>query len=140
MTIELTHFFVSFWMMTVIWFVQIVHYPLFLYVPKIARVQYSQKHQQWISIIVMPAMLIELVTLLLLGNSLSYNMYWIIMLVSMIIIWSSTFFVQVPCHNQLLIDPQDIFIKRLVNSNWVRTIFWTLKTIIAGLLIFGVVQ
>ena len=50
-------------MMAVIWFVQIVHYPLFKLVPYNERVMYAQKHQQWISWIVMPAMLIECLSL-----------------------------------------------------------------------------
>lgn len=137
MMIELTHFFASFWMMAVICFVQIVHYPLFLHVPEDARITYSKKHQQWISIIVMPAMLIEAFALLFLGHMLAYNSYWIIMVVCLALIWLSTFLVQVPCHNKLLINPQDSLVKRLVTSNWVRTILWIIKTIIAALLLFG---
>ncbi|RAP29526.1 hypothetical protein DID78_03530 [Candidatus Marinamargulisbacteria bacterium SCGC AG-343-D04] len=135
--IEWIHFLSSFWMMTVIWFVQIVHYPLFAYVPKYSRIEYSRKHQQWISVLVMPGMLIEAISLVLLGKEMLFNQQWILMLLSLLIIWGSTFFLQVPCHNNLLKDPNDRIVRKLVSTNWIRTFFWTLKTIIVGNYVIG---
>lgn len=136
MTLLTIQFLSSFWMMVVIWFVQIVHYPLFQLVPKQSRIDYSQKHQLWISFIVMPAMLIELGSLLWLSNTYLNNKIWIGCSVCLAGIWLMTFLVQVPCHERLLMSPSDEVVQRLIHSNWVRTILWTLKTVGCGYLFF----
>ena len=53
----------SVWMMVLILFVQLVHYPLFVYVSDDKLKAFSKQHQFWISLLVMPAMLIEFFTL-----------------------------------------------------------------------------
>ena len=130
-TLNIIHFLSTFWMMAVIWFVQIVHYPLFKLVPYNERVMYAQKHQQWISWIVMPAMLIECLSLFFLKTYYLYDPTWILSVLCLVIIWASTFFLQVPCHQKLISDPKDPIIKKLVNTNWIRTVFWTIKSILA---------
>jgi hypothetical protein len=43
------------------------------------------------------------------------------------IVWLSTFGLQVPIHNQLQTGKEDLLIKRLVTTNWIRTAAWSLK-------------
>ena len=50
-------------------------------------------------------------------------------------IWLITFFVQVPQHQQMAQSYDINLIQKLVNKNWIRTIFWTLKLIILILFI-----
>ena len=121
-------FFCSFWMMVTIIFVQVVHYPLFLALDSTDRVQYAKKHQFKISFIVMPVMILELLTLIALFEGYASNFFWYGSCVLLAIIWGSTFFLQVPCHQKMLLKPDDIVLKRLVHSNWIRTIAWCLKT------------
>jgi hypothetical protein len=45
-----------------------------------------------------------------------------------IIIWLSTFALQVPIHNNLKAGKDDKRIQRLVATNWIRTAAWSLKT------------
>ena len=137
-TLLIIQFFSSFWMFSIIWFVQIVHYPLFLNVPKPSRIIFAQNHQQLISFIVMPAMLIELVTLTYITFT-KPTLIWVICFILLSLIWGSTFFLQVPCHNQCLINPTNVVIKRLINTNWIRTICWSLKTIIIGIYLFNII-
>ena len=134
MIINHIQLFTSIWMLSVIWFVQIVHYPLFSLIPKIARIEFATKHQYLISWIVVIPMLVELVTIFLIDYS-SYEMLWVLSIICLIIIWASTFILQVPCHNQLLINPTDQVILKLIKTNWIRTIFWTLKTILIYMII-----
>ena len=129
-------FFSSFWMMVTIWFVQCVHYPLFLAVPLDHKGHYFHRHQTLISFIVMPVMLVELGSLVLMGSVLQYNYYWISLLVMLVTIWASTFFIQVPCHQRLLTDPSVEVIHRLIASNWIRTILWTIKTLTIGIFLY----
>ena len=126
------HFLSSFWMCAIIWFVQVVHYPLFLTVPKFNRIEFSQKHQFYISFLVMPAMVIEVVTLGYCGQLYGYSTLWLGLTILLILIWLSTFLLQVPCHQQLLHNPTDSVCHRLVQTNWIRTWLWSFKTIGSG--------
>ena len=78
-------------------------------------------------------MLIEIATAILLAfypiDGLSRSVIYLgIGLV--VLIWLSTAFIQVPCHEKLVkgFDP-DAY-KRLVQSNWIRTVAWTARGVI----------
>ena len=47
--------------------------------------------------------------------------------VLVLIVWFSTFVLQVPIHNQLKTGKEDREIRRLVTTNWIRTAAWSLK-------------
>ena len=106
--------FSSFWMMAVIWFVQIVHYPLFYLIPDSARIIYAKKHQYLISWVVVIPMLIEAFTIFWIDYE-ENKTVWIACIICLTIIWLSTFLLQVPCHNLLLVNPTDKTITKLVN-------------------------
>jgi hypothetical protein len=57
----------------------------------------------------------------------------IISIVLVVIIWSSTFLLQVPIHNRLKSGKKEEFIRRLVATNWIRTIAWSLKSLVITL-------
>ena len=134
MLIELIHLFSTFWMVVIIWFVQIVHYPLFLEVPIESSNTYFKKHQSLISYLVMPGMLVE-------GASLSYLLIYTFLsepgahftltfsVILLILIWASTFLIQVPCHLKLTQTPSRETLSYLIKSNWIRTILWSTKLI-----------
>ena len=120
----------------IIWIIQWLHYPLFAHVGEASFQQYEILHRNWISPIVGPLMLIELGTAVLLvlqrSEGISPLLCWIgLGLVG--IIWLSTFFIQVPLHNQITLNYDGEAIQALVRSNWIRTIAWTLRT---GLLMY----
>ncbi len=120
-----------------IWLVQLVHYPGFLKIPEVGYTAYQQFHMRSISFIVAPSMVGELFLsgiLLLSANYLSLPMYWI-SLILLMIIWGVTFFVAVPLHGSLVSGFNAERITYLVNVNWVRTISWTLRTIVLALVI-----
>ena len=114
----------------VIWTIQIVHYPSFHYIDKLSFTNFHNFHERRISIIVMPLMLIELITSIALYI---HNMWSIIFALNLLIvglIWCSTFFVQVPIHSILSEKRDKNLIEKLVNTNWIRTICWSLRGII----------
>ena len=47
------------------------------------------------------------------------------------IIWVSTALIQIPCHNRLTSGFHQPSHRRLVDSNWIRTIAWTLRGAVA---------
>ena len=124
------HVLSALYMMGLIWFVQVVHYPLMRAVPSDDFVQYENLHTQKTGWVTAPVMLIELGTgvwlCLFAGEA---SVFWGINLCGVILLWASTFFIQVPLHNQLSIAWSKQNIDRLVRSNWIRTILWTIKAI-----------
>jgi hypothetical protein len=47
-----------------------------------------------------------------------------------VIVWLSTFLLQVPIHRRLQSGKENAGIKRLVSTNWIRTVAWTVKVVI----------
>ena len=100
-----------------IWIVQLVHYPSFHFVDKVKFFEFNRFHQASISVIVLPAMLIELSCAIALFWLFPASTAHISSLVLVSIIWLSTFFLSVPCHGKLLRQRSSQTIKRLVNTN-----------------------
>ena len=125
------HFLSSFYMMVIIWFVQIVHYPLFLELTKNSMANYFKIHQSRISYLVVPGMIVEALSCIILYEFIDLTL-WIILMSMICCIWLSTFMIQVPCHKKLLLVPNYRTINRLIVSNWIRTLLWTIKTLILG--------
>ncbi len=116
-----------------IWFVQIVHYPLFSFIPKEQIQRYEEKHVKWTTFVVLPVMFLELGTSIAMlwwrPLWLSIPVVWVLVLL-LILIWMSTFLLQVPCHEKLLKDPSSFTITRLVRTNWIRTVLWSARLLI----------
>lgn len=119
-------------MVGLIWFVQVVHYPLFRNVGTDQFVQYEFLHQKLTTWVVGPAMLLELITavaLLKYSAPDSTLLPWIgIGLVA--VIWLSTAALQVPAHNTLALKFSAEACSTLVNTNWIRTVAWTARGIL----------
>ena len=127
----LAHVAATITMFGIIWIVQVVHYPLFSHIGAASYVAYQADHMARITWIVFPAMTVELVTAGLLvwwqPLGISAGQAWAgLALVG--VVWASTGFVQVPLHDVLTrgFDP-DVH-RRLVLTNWIRTVAWTLRT------------
>ncbi len=124
----------------VIWLVQVVHYPLFTQVGEIAFESYHPMHIQYISYLVMPLMLIELFTALYFAyqppSFLYVPVYWYFGLLLLGIIWGATFLIQVPQHQLLSNGFNADVCHQLVMGNWIRTIAWTVRTILMAYFIY----
>ena len=123
-----------------IWFVQVVHYPLMAAVGEDHFVAYELAHTQRTTLVVMPVMLLELATAAALifwnvGGNLSNTWLWV-NLIGLGLIWASTFFIQVPLHGQLSAQHSGAAIQQLVNTNWIRTFLWTARSALLLFLLF----
>lgn len=117
----------------VIWFVQLVHYPLFAAAAGPSFAAYHQRHLSLVTWIVAPAMLVELATGLLLAWSPPPGVSpWTTTagLLLLAVIWLSTAFGQVPVHNRLRGGFDAAAHRRLLASNWIRTIAWSARALI----------
>ena len=113
-----------------IWFVQIVHYPLFDLASERRFQRFAAEHQRRTSFVVLPLMLVELGSALAilaapppgLGRGLPGLGVCLLAL-----IWLSTFLLQVPLHRRLGAGWQAPAVRRLVATNWLRTVAWTAR-------------
>lgn len=117
----------------IIWFVQINHYPLFLKIGKAEFLSYEKEHTRLAGRLIAPLMLIELaLSVMLVLNETNQQMLAVGTLALLILIWVSTFAVQVPLHAKLTKEHNEKFIRQLIRTNWLRTVFWTVRLLILG--------
>ena len=117
----------------VIWFVQVVHYPLFVLVGEEGFASYEQQHRTWTTFVVGPPMLVEALTAaLLLMYPPQHAKRWQLLagVVLVAVLWASTALIQVPCHESLSHQFDRDVAERLVASNWLRTAAWTLRSVL----------
>ena len=111
-----------------IWFVQVVHYPLFGRVGSDSFVDFHAGHTRLTTVVVLGPMLVELATSAWLAVSrpeeVGATSAWLGLGAAMVS-WASTGLVQVPCHDRLAQGFRHDVHRRLVRSNWARVAAWT---------------
>lgn len=119
-------------MIGLIWFVQVVHYPMFDSVGEKQFTDYQIRHMRLTTYIVSPFMIGEFITLFWLFSIPQFfsNQLFLVSSGLFVVIWVSTAALQVPCHNRLLKSFEPSIHRKLVNSNWIRTIAWSLRGIL----------
>ncbi len=115
-------------MMTVGWYVQLVHYPAFLSIQPSMFAAFHSAHAMGTGMVVVPAMVGELIGSILLvadrppkigqGEAL-------LGLALALIAWGCTFGLSVPLHAKLANGHDAATIRSLVATNWPRTLAWT---------------
>jgi len=119
-------------MLGVVWYAQLIRYPSFNQIPADQFAQFHRRYTTRIGFIVAPAMIVELWSgfyLLFITSGMSRILIGFSLFI-LALIWISTAFVQVPCHNSLSRGFQVITHRRLVATNWYRTIGWTLRAVL----------
>ena len=120
------------YMTGLIWFVQVVHYPLFKSIPKNSIKTYATLHANRTTFVVIAPMLLELGTafILLFTRPLYFSIESSYLSFALILlIFLSTFLLQVPDHEKIQESGQDSDIEHLVKWNWIRTIAWSLRLV-----------
>lgn len=135
----LLHFVATAFMTGLIWFVQIVHYPLFARVPAAGFVAYESEHVRRTGWVVGPPMLLEVATaaaIILFQPTLAGDPRFLAAFALLVVIWVATAVFSVPLHRRLCAGVDPAAIRRLVATNWIRTVGWTARTaLLAPLLI-----
>ena len=142
MTISLIHLIATTVMTGVIWFTQIVHYPLFARIPASVSSAHAVENQSRTSYVVGAPMLVEglcAIALFIDPPGDSSRLLPFIGGALLAIVLVSTIALQVPRHAELATDLTqseiDRTVQRLVKSNWIRTIGWSARTVIAAVLV-----
>lgn len=130
------HIFSTFFLTGVIWVIQIVQYPFFSYVGRENFREYHDDYRFWITPVVAPAMILELLTgIFLIVLRPESELLWA-GLPLILVVWASTFFIQVPLHEKLAggFDSQNH--RALVKTNWIRTVAWTMRSLLLMSVLF----
>ena len=125
-------------MVGLIWFVQIVHYPLFDRVGRDRFVDYEAAHTRATAWVVGPFMAVEGVSALAVAGLL-HDEVGVALAVTglglLALIHASTVFVQVPAHGRLAGGYDAATVRRLVRTNWVRTVGWSTRGVVAAAMV-----
>ena len=138
--VRLLHAAATLCMTGIIWFVQIVHYPLFDAVDGKIFGAFERRHAAATTLVVAPAMLLELATAVALvvsppaGTSPLLPAAGIVLLA---VVWASTWLVQAPCHTRLAQGFDAAVHRRLVTTNWIRTLGWSARALLALAMVTG---
>lgn len=130
----LLHVATTWGMVGLIWFVQLVHYPLLRQVGPQQFPEYEQRHCRQTTWVVAPLMFVELAAAIYLTAAPPAGkppgVVWLGAALAATL-WLSTSLVQAPLHRRLLLGYDDRLAERLVASNWFRTVVWTARGAIA---------
>ena len=129
----LAHAAATLFMTGLVWFVQVVHYPLFARVGAAGYGRYQTEHMRRTGWVVAPAMLAELgsgIALLWLRPA-EVAAAWVWLgLALLAVVWASTALVQVPRHGRLVAGWDERAGRELVATNWVRTAAWSVRALL----------
>jgi len=135
-TILLIHAGATLAMVGLIWFVQVVHYPLMARVGEDRFVAYERAHARRTTCVVAPLMFAELgsaaVILAIGATPAALSITGLVLLAAL---WGSTFLVQVPLHARLGQGFDAAMHRRLVATNRARTVLWSARGVVALLML-----
>jgi hypothetical protein len=128
--ILLTNAAATLFLVGLIWMVQVVHYPLFNMADRANFTAFEAAHSNRITLIVGPAMLLEIITAgWLLVSRPDGIPAWTVWVGAVLVgvAWLVTAFLSVPQHAILSGGFDQTAYRALVDTNWIRTIAWTAR-------------
>ncbi len=127
----------------VIWFVQWVHYPLLATVPVDRAAETAVEHQRRTGQVLALPMAAEGVTTLWLlvtrPDAVSLVLPWL-GAVLLAVALGSTVFLSVPLHSKMATNPTSDVGRRLIVTNWPRTIAWSARAVVCAVMLLQAVR
>ena len=121
-------------MVGVIWVIQLVHYPSFHFVELKQYNTFQRFHMSRISYVVIPAMLTELFTLILIVISMDQIDTLVhASAILLIFIWLMTAVFFSGVHQKLTLGYDQTVVDKLIKLNWGRTLLWTLRLLLISI-------
>ena len=109
---------------------QFITYPLFQFIDSDFKI-YHKAYTKRMGYVVAPLMILELLLVIKITTHHYNNSIIILIGVLTLIIWLSTFFIQVPIHNNISKEKPTDLVLFLIKSNYIRTLCWLLKLILS---------
>ena len=134
MTTLLAHMAATWAMVGFIWTIQVLQYPLMAEVPAEAFTRFEEVHQCRVTIVIALFGPLEVVMAALVFLTVDSVPSWLSFASGALLaaIWVSTAFFYAPLHGRLADGFDQALHRRLVIGNWVRTLAWSLRGIIAA--------
>lgn len=120
-------------MVGVIWFVQVVHYPLLAQFGESQSVDVAHVHQRRTGYVVGAPMAVEGVSTLALLASRPDNVSFVLPWIGAVLLavsLGSTVLLSVPLHSRMAQSFSPEIGRRLVVTNWPRTVAWSLRLVV----------
>lgn len=130
----------TFTMVGVIWFVQVVHYPLLAVVPVESASVVAVDHQRRTDWVVMIPMTVEGFTTLGLLKWVPEGVAWWVPWLNgvfLAVALGCTVLLSVPRHARMAARPDASVGRELVLTNWPRTIAWTARGVVVALMLLA---
>lgn len=125
MSVYMLRLLVDFGLVVLIWIVQRIVYPGFLYCSANTLLAWHTKYTSRFSYLVIPLMLGQLSLSVYQAITLS-TLYTLVDLVLVLLLWLSTFLQFVPLHIAIAKGKANTkLLNHLVQKNWIRTVLWT---------------
>lgn len=142
-TVLLVHLVATAFMTGLIWYVQVVHYPLMAGWPHDDFGRWEASHRERTAAVVIPGMLLEGATAAWLGIRPPRRVPpWLFAAgaAALVCIWASTFFLQVPAHGMLTLGWDADVHARLVATNWIRTALWSMRLVLIAIAVHSLLE
>ena len=138
----LIHLITTWFMVGLIWTIQVVHYPLFERVGTESCPHYEADHTRRMGWLLAGPASLEVGTAAALVWFRPTEVDLGVVLAAGVILaalWVTTALVQVPLHRHLTFAPTAAAMRRLIQSNWYRTAGWTLRGILVASMVVQVI-
>ena len=123
----------TFMMTGIVWFVQVDHYPLMARIGPEEFPAWEQAHRVISTWLMGPIMVVEAATAAALLRrrpaSAPRALLWVGAAL-VVVVWASTAFIQLPLHAALSRAFDPALHARLVATNWIRTVGWSLRALL----------
>jgi len=122
-----THVAITWMLVGLIWVVQILVYPQFLRVAAKEFQDYHFAHCFRIGLIIAPLLFIEIASAAWLLYEGHRTLPFLISIGLIVVVWLCTAVFQAPFHLRLMRGYDAPLIRRLILTNWIRTLAWTTR-------------
>jgi uncharacterized membrane protein len=128
------HLVMTCYMTGLIWFVQVVHYPLLAKVGHDSFKEYERSHVRLTTWVVGPVMLMEAGAAAWIAVKLA-SPAALAGFALLLVVWITTAVASVPCHHRLESGFDAKTHRLLTATNWIRTAGWTARAALAAILL-----
>ena len=134
--IEITRLVLDVGLLVLIWMIQLIVYPSFLFYTAKELIAWHKMYTKAIALIVIPLMLGQL-GIIIYQVFLVQNTYTLTSIILVVFLWGITLLKFAPMHQQISEGNTHVqLLKKLVQNNWIRTLIWTILCAMSATSVF----
>ncbi|MGY8971109.1 MAG: hypothetical protein ACKVK2_05950 [Flavobacteriales bacterium] len=134
--IEITRLILDVGLLVLIWMIQLIVYPSFLFYTAKELIAWHKMYTKAIALIVIPLMLGQL-GIAIYQVFLVQNTYTLTSIILVVFLWGITLLKFAPMHQQISEGNTHVqLLKKLVQINWIRALIWTILCAMSATSVF----